>query len=251
MIEAFRVGATARGRTLWEGITFAAGSGEVWFVTGPPSCGKTLLLRILRGEMRPAFGDVLVAGESLYGGSPEHNRKFRAAAGVVPESFPGERNRTVEEMFRLAALAAGRVLAAERRERTGQLLSLVGLPGSEAEPVSSLSGSERTRAALAVELFRSPRYLFLDMLFANAGTEWTNRLVALFRALAKEERTIILTERQLPERWPGAKAPPSLSAGPFHFYRYRLGSPLPAKKSAVGNPPAQGGPSPETTGGGE
>src|SRR4030067_491163 len=143
MIEAFRVGAVSRGKTLWEGLDLALGDGEIWVVAGPPSCGKTVLMNILRGERR----------------------------------------------------------AAERKRRTEELLSLLGLPGTEEAGVSSLSASERARAALAVELFRSPRYLFLDMLLANVGKEWEEKLGSLFRALAKEGRTNIMMERQQPERW--------------------------------------------------
>jgi len=57
MIEAFRVGAVSRGKTLWEGLDLALGDGEIWVVAGPPSCGKTVLMNILRGERRPDLGE--------------------------------------------------------------------------------------------------------------------------------------------------------------------------------------------------
>jgi ABC-type multidrug transport system ATPase subunit len=219
MIEAFRVGAISRGRTLWEGLDFSAGGGEIWVVTGPPSCGKTLLMRILRGERQPDFGDVVAGGESLYRGSPGHNQRFRASSGVVPESLPVPAGRTVGDLFLLSALAAGGVAAAERTRRMEKLLAIVGLPGWEGAAVSSLSASERARTALAVELFRRPKYQFLDMLLANVGKEWEERLWGLFRALAKEEKTILLMERRPPDRWGGAKEIPSASAGPFTWVR--------------------------------
>ena len=244
MIEAFRVGAVSRGRTLWEGLDLAAGDGEIWVVTGPPACGKTLLMQILRGERRPDSGDVVVGGESLYRGSPGHNLRFHAFSGVVPEYLPVPAGRTVGDLFRLSALAAGGVVAAERTRRMEELLAIVGLPGVEGAEVSSLSASERARAALAVELFRSPKYLFLDMLLANAGREWEERLWGLFRALAKEEKTILLMERCLPDRWPGAKEILSLSAGPFTWSRMaafppqRQGAPAaPAPSGVPGDRP--------------
>jgi ABC-type multidrug transport system ATPase subunit len=249
MIEAFRVGAVSRGRTLWEGLTFAAGDGEMWVVAGPPSCGKTLLMQFLRGDKSPDFGDIVVSGESIYRGSQEHNRLFRASCGVVPESFPGEGDRTVTDLFRLSALAAAGLPSAEMEGRMEALLTLMGLPGAEGWEVSSLSASERARVALAVELFRSPRYLFLDMLIENTGKEWADKLGSLLRALAREDKTIILMERELPDRWKGAKTPPSLSAGPFRLYRLFASSP--DRKKEAWDPPSQGSPSLGMRGGGE
>lgn len=249
MIEAFRVGAVSRGRTLWEGLTFAAGDGEMWIVTGPPSCGKTLLMQFLRGEKCPDSGDVVVAGESLYRGSQEHNRRFRASCGVVPESFSGEEGRTVTDLFRLSALAASGLPVAETKGRMEVLLSLVGLPGAEEWEISSLSASERARIALSAELFRSPKYLFLDMLLGNAGKEWSDKLGSLLRALAREGKTIVMMERGLPEGWRGTKTPPSLSAGPFRLYR--LVASYPDRKREEGDPPSHGSPPLTVTGGGE
>jgi ABC-type multidrug transport system ATPase subunit len=248
MIEAFHVGAVSRGRILWEGFTLAVGKSEMWIVAGPPSCGKTLLMRILRGERRPDSGDVVVGGESLYRGSPEHNRRFRADSGVVPESFPREAGKTVVDLFRRSALAAEEgVPAAEQEGRIAELLPLVGLSGAEGEEVSSLSASERTRVALAVELFRNPRYLFLDMVLANVGSGWADRLGGLLRALAREERTILMMERQLPEKWQAERVPSPRPAGPFLLYR--LGGPRPARMAAAEPPPFET--LPEKTGGGK
>ena len=69
MIEGFRVGVSGRAGTLWEGVDLSFGDGDVWLVCGPPSCGKSVLLRVLRGDRRPDAGDVVVGGESLVRGS--------------------------------------------------------------------------------------------------------------------------------------------------------------------------------------
>ena len=45
------------------------------------------------------------------------------------------------------------------------------------------------------------------MLLSNAGRDWTDSLLSLFRALAREGRTIVMMERELPERWRGAAEP--------------------------------------------
>jgi ABC-type multidrug transport system ATPase subunit len=219
MIEAFRVGAVSRAGTLWDGLDLAFDDGEVCVITGPPSSGKTLLLRTLRGDRRPDAGDVHAGGESLYRGGAGALRKFRASAGVVPESFLAGGNHAVSELFRLSSVAVAGVSAKERREREKELLSLVGLPDAQDARVSCLSVSERARVALAVELLRSPKVLFADMLLHNAGREWTDPLGGMLRALAKEGTTVLLAERTIPERWKAAGGGEGIAKGPFRLFR--------------------------------
>lgn len=240
MIETFHLAAVVRGWTLWEGLDLAFDDGEAWIVTAPPSCGKTLLLRILSGDRAPDAGDVVVGGESLYRGAPGANRRFRAQCGTVREPFSGGPGRTVADLFRLSALAAGGIPHGERRRREEELLAMIGLAGAREVPLSGLSVSERTRAALAAELLRGPKYLFLDMVLSNAGSDWTDPLMGLFRALAREGRTIVLAERMVPERLATPRKSPggggergtglsTRSAGPFVFTRLAGGDALPRR----------------------
>jgi len=219
MIEAFRVGAVSRNGTLWDGLDLSVGDGEVCVVTGPPASGKTLLLRILRGDRRPDAGDVVAGGESLYRGNSGAARAFRAASGVVPESFPAVGGHAVRELFRLSSVAGAGISAKERKEREEELLSLMGLPGARDAGLSSLSVSERARVSLAVELFRGPQVLFADMLLHNAGGEWADLLGGLFRALAREGKTVLLAERTIPERWKTMGGGEGIVKGPFRLFR--------------------------------
>ena len=261
MIEAFRLGALGRNGTLWDGVDLSFGDGDVWLVCGPPSCGKSLLLRILRGDRRPDAGDVVVGGESLVRGARNAAASFRASAGLVPESFPSAglaepgpgTARTVGDLFRLSALVAGAIPATERKRREEELLALVGLsaPGPEAGTrppggahaweLSSLSLSERARVALAAELLRNPKYLFADMLVANAGKDWTDTLGALFRALAREGRTIVLAERTVPDRWQVVRTGDPAASGPFFFYRLGVPAPDPRRSDLEWRPDDAGG----------
>lgn len=249
MIEAFRLGVLGRAGTLWEGVSLSFGDGDVWLVAGPPSCGKTLLLGILRGARRPEAGDVVVGGESLVRGPRGAAASFMASAGLVPESFPapdpGRRGRggarTVGDLFRLSAIAAGAIPATERKRREEELLALVGLGdhGAHAWDLSALSLSERARVALAAELLRNPKYLFADMLVANAGSDWTDLLGALFRALAREGRTIVLAERAVPDRWQAVRAGDRAASGPFAFHRIVAPAAEPKRSALEWRPEAE------------
>lgn len=219
MIEAFRVGAVSRAGTLWDGLDLAFEDGEVSVVTGPPASGKSLLLKILRGDRRPDAGDVVVGGESLYRGNTGAARAFQASSGVIPESFPPAGGHVVRDLFRLSSVAGAGISSKERKEREEELLSMVGLHGVQEAGLNSLSVSERARIALAVELFRGPKVLFADMLLHNAGEEWAEMLRGLFRALAREGKTVLLAERAIPGRWKSRGVGEGTPAGPFLLFR--------------------------------
>lgn len=218
MIEAFQVGAAVGGKTLWEGLDMSFGDGEACVVCGPAGSGKTLLMKILRGERRPDAGDVVAGGTSIYRESPEAAVAFRAASGAVSECFPMITGRTVRDLFLLSGTAGDRITADERERRREELLGLMGLEGIRDRELSFLSTTEKARVALASELFRDPKYLFADMLVANAGAEWTDMLGGLFRALAREGKTIVLAERSFPDRWKAAWAE-GTAKGPFRLFR--------------------------------
>ncbi len=230
MIEAFRLGAQVRGAILFDGIDLAFRSGEAWVVAGPPSCGKSLLFDMLRGERRPDAGEVSVDGVSLYRNGKEARRGLRASSAYLPESLAVPDSRTVDDLFGLSAMAAPGIPHGERRARETELLGLLGLAGAEGHLLSSLSASERTRAVLAAELLRGPRTLFLDMALMNAGPPWYEPLLGLFRALAREGRTVLLAERAVPERLRGIRNVLSGRAGPFALLRFH------AEGQAAGTP---------------
>jgi len=248
MIEAFRLGIFARGATLWDGVDLAFGDGSVSVIVGPPSSGKTTLLAILRGERQPDAGDVIVSGDSIFRGPGASIRSYRASCGHVPERFTDPAGQTVEDLFRLSAVAGGAgIPEGERRERQERLLAMVGLPSSCHWRLSSLSASERVRAGLAAELLRGPRYLFGDGVVAAAGTPHREMLGGLFRALAREGTTIVLAERQLPERW-AAAAGEGTAAGPFRVHVHRV--PVQAASAPAGEQAGQTVPAGGATGGG-
>lgn len=220
MIETVRLGVRGRRGILWDGLDFAAGEGEILVIAGPPSCGKSVLMAVLSGRMRPHAGEVLVGGRSLYREGEKQILAFRAAAGVVEENFLWPPGRTVRDIFRLSALAGRFLPPAELRAREEELLALVGLPEAAPWEIRALSLSERARVALAVELLHGPRYLFVDALFDRAGAPWEEALSGLLRALAKEGATVVAAERRPPARLVSASAEGD-RAGPFCLFRWK------------------------------
>jgi len=225
MIEAFQLGIVSRGTTLWDGLDLAFADGSATVIVGPPSCGKTLLLSILRGERKPDTGDVLVSGRSLYMADGSALKDLRTICGFVPERFEADGRLTVNNLFTRSSMVCHEVALQEQKDRWERLLAMVNLTGREDARLSSLSYSERVRAALATELLRSPKVLFMDNAIMAAGMPYAGMMGNLLRVLAGAGNIVLAAERRLPQGWDKI-ASQCNTKGPFLEYRL---SPIIAK----------------------
>ncbi|WLQ16466.1 putative 2-aminoethylphosphonate ABC transporter ATP-binding protein [Hahella aquimaris] len=137
-------------------VSLSVNEGEFVCFLGPSGCGKTSLLRIIAGL------DVLSAGQVTQGGrdithAPVKARDF----GIVFQSYALFPNLSVADNVGYGLKSQG-VKADERRQRVRELLSVVGLDGSEDKYPSQLSGGQQQRVALARALATSPGLLLLD-----------------------------------------------------------------------------------------
>ena len=138
-------------------------------VVGPNGGGKTTLLRLLLGELRPRFGEVRVLGEA-----PERARR---RVGFVPQSaeFDPDFPITVLESVMLGRGAARALGGCRRddREAAREALGRVGLADLGARPFAALSGGQRQRVAIAQALVSRPELLLLDFEMPSRRPTWT------------------------------------------------------------------------------
>ena len=151
---------------------------EIVCLLGPSGCGKTTLLRIVAGLITDFRGEILFDGEDLRA-IPVHERGF----GLMFQDYALFPHMTVTNNIAYG-LRRRRLAKSKVDERVGQMLQRVGLEGFGDRDVSTLSGGEQQRVALARSLAPNPRFLMLD--------EPLGSLDALLRdQLALELRSII------------------------------------------------------------
>ncbi|HZB32913.1 MAG TPA: ABC transporter ATP-binding protein [Streptosporangiaceae bacterium] len=144
------------GSTVLCGLDLTVPSGSLAAVLGPSGCGKTTLLRIIAGFLRPDAGTVTVGGRVLSGPGiqlPPEQRRI----GIVPQEgalFP--------HLSVARNVAFGLTDRAGRRQRTDELLDLVGLAGYGDRMPHELSGGQQQRVALARALAPRPALVLLD-----------------------------------------------------------------------------------------
>jgi len=147
-----------------QGIDLSVAPGSVAVLLGPSGCGKTTLLRIIAGLERPDGGSVCVGDVTLTDGStavpPERRR-----VGMVFQDWALFPHLTVGKN-----VAYGLGKSADRADRVGDALDMVGLSGLADRMPSNLSGGQQQRVALARALAPAPRVLLLDEPFSNLDT---------------------------------------------------------------------------------
>lgn len=178
-----------RPRPLVEDVSFAIEPGRVVALIGPSGAGKTSLMRAVSGDAS-AEGIVRYNGVPL---TPETVGKIRRQIAYVPQADTLHTSLTLREALSLSAqLRLPHHTPAQRDLTVERLMAELVLTEQADVVVASLSGGERKRASVALELMTEPAVLFLDEPTTGLDPDAERLLVDLIKRLAVEGRRTIL-----------------------------------------------------------
>ena len=187
-VDVLAVTGHAGGRQLLQEMSFAVAPGELVALVGGSGAGKTTLLETMAGLRPPSAGAVLHDGAAVAHGA-------EARIGFVPQDDIIHRDLPLRRTLRYAAglrLPAG-TDAAGIMGTVDQTLHDLDLADRSEVRVGNLSGGQRKRASIAVELLTRPRLLFLDEPTSGLDPSTSEDVLAVLRRLANRGVTVVFT----------------------------------------------------------
>ncbi|HMK33490.1 MAG TPA: ABC transporter ATP-binding protein [Desulfomonilaceae bacterium] len=181
------------GQPVLEDVNLAIAQGDFVSVVGPNGGGKTTLLKLMLGLLRPSRGEV-----SVFGATPE---AARPRIGYMPQhsqldpQFPA----TVMDVALMGRLGHGRFFGWHSRkdkEAAIKALDEVGLQDLRKMPFASISGGQRQRLFIARALACEPEILLLDEPMANLDVVMEGDLYNLLQRF-NEQLTIVMVSHDL------------------------------------------------------
>jgi putative ABC transport system ATP-binding protein len=174
------------------GVSFTIARGEYVAIMGPSGSGKSTLMNVLGCLDRPTTGRYLLDGidvSTLYDDALAAIRLRKL--GFVFQGFNLLARTSAVKNVALPLFYAG-LSARERKARAAERLREVGLHDRLEHKPSELSGGQQQRVAIARALVNDPAVLLADEPTGNLDSQTSEEIMALFHALHRAGRTIIM-----------------------------------------------------------
>nr|WP_322974563.1 FHA domain-containing protein [Actinacidiphila epipremni] len=184
-------------KTILKDVSFGVPEKSLIGVIGPSGSGKSTLLRALTGYRPADQGEVLYDNRNLY----KQFAELRQRIGLVPQDDILHKELQVRTALRYAAKLRfpGDTATAEREARIDEVLRELKLDIHADKKVTSLSGGQRKRVSVALELLTKPSLIFLDEPTSGLDPGMDRDVMKLLRGLADDGRTVLVVTHSVAE----------------------------------------------------
>jgi putative ABC transport system ATP-binding protein len=178
--------------TALDNVSLEIGEGEFVAIQGTSGSGKSTLLNMLGGLDHPTKGEVFFASKPLGPFTKKQMAHYRRySVGMIFQNFNLIPTMSARENVSLA-LAFGGQRGQQRRDRSSELLTRVGLGDRLTHKPSELSGGEQQRVAIARALANNPKVLLADEPTGNLDSIRAHELLGLLREMVTQDSLTIL-----------------------------------------------------------
>lgn len=185
------------GKQILKDVSFGVPEKSLVAVIGPSGSGKSTLLKALTGYRPADQGEVLYDNRNLY----KQFAELRQRIGLVPQDDILHKELTVKKALKYAAKLRfpADTTGAERNARIGEVLRELKLDIHKDKKVTSLSGGQRKRVSVALELLTKPSLIFLDEPTSGLDPGMDRDVMQLLRGLADDGRTVLVVTHSVAE----------------------------------------------------
>ncbi|MFE5773932.1 FHA domain-containing protein [Streptomyces sp. NPDC056485] len=185
------------GKQILKDVTFGVPEKSLIGVIGPSGSGKSTLLKALTGYRPANEGDVLYDNRNLY----KQFAELRQRIGLVPQDDILHKELKVSTALKYAAKLRfpGDTAEAERAARIDEVLRELKLDIHKDKKITSLSGGQRKRVSVALELLTKPSLIFLDEPTSGLDPGMDRDVMQLLRGLADDGRTVLVVTHSVAE----------------------------------------------------
>jgi iron(III) transport system ATP-binding protein len=169
-----------------EDVSIEVSSGSLFFLLGSSGCGKTTILRMIAGFVRPTAGRIFFGDRDATELSPEKRN-----AGMVFQSYALWPHMTVSQNVGFG-LDVRRMPSAEKKSRIGESLELVRMSQYADRLPNQLSGGQQQRVALARAIAFRPDLLLLDEPLSNLDAKLRLEMRSEIRRISHELRITMI-----------------------------------------------------------
>ncbi|AVH59513.1 MULTISPECIES: ABC transporter ATP-binding protein/permease [Streptomyces] len=185
------------GKQILKDVSFGVPEKSLIAVIGPSGSGKSTLLKALTGYRPANQGDVLYDNRNLY----KQFAELRQRIGLVPQDDILHKELSVKKALTYAAKLRfpADTTAQERDARIDEVLRELKLDIHKEKKVTSLSGGQRKRVSVALELLTKPSLIFLDEPTSGLDPGMDRDVMQLLRGLADDGRTVLVVTHSVAE----------------------------------------------------
>lgn len=182
--------------TAVDDVSLQIKQGEVFGLLGTNGAGKTTLIRLMTGLLKATQGEIMLFGMDIN----EKTMEIRRKMALLPQECQPYEELTAFENIYYYGQMHDTMSDTELKQRTDQLVELIGLKGRERDKTKEYSGGMKRKVLVARAVVTNPDLLFLDEPSAAIDILGARTVRNLIKKLARDEKkTILLTTHDLNE----------------------------------------------------
>lgn len=194
------------------GVSLTVDRGEFVFLCGQTGSGKSTIIRVLSGQVKPTKGEAVLDGRPLSQLQDEDIPELRRKIGIIPQDFGLLPNKKVWENVGYAMRAVGRTKVEVRAQVPAILERVNILHRADAYP-SELSGGEQQRVAIARALINNPALLLADEPTGNLDPAHSDEIINILLELNEQGTTVVVATHDITQVQRANKRVIMMSAG--------------------------------------